>query len=404
MKTNLLPSTRFLGAAVTRKGYLLNLILFLLPYLAVAQQPYLTGTDFWFICRSESNTDGPTLYVSSAYATTVKVELPATGHVTRFSVAAGETKAFLMTYFYGGGTSGSIHNEGVHVTSEKPVELLISIPSEEYRKHATQLYPTAILGYEYFTLNQELRYQYPGASGGSYEILAVEDNTLVEVTATFSNDLNLPAHQPFTLRMMAGDRYTMHSGEVDATGSKVRSISDGKHGRKRIAVFANSRNMSPNRTPIRQVDSYHQQLFPVRLWGQEYVSAPLMNSGVRHTYKVVAAYCNTKVSINNAAPVTIGAGEFIQFDSETACHIVADKPIAVAQYFHRDWDETKGEPETVMLAPVEQGVTEATITSKSLVNIHEHFINVVIPTAQAASFRLDGAPIAFSPMPSNPAL
>ncbi|MBB6613188.1 PKD domain-containing protein, partial [Pontibacter sp. Tf4] len=42
--------------------------------------------------------------------------------------------------------------------------------------------------------------------------------------------------------------------------------------------------------------------------------------------------------------------------------------------------------------------------SKSLVNIHEHFINVVIPTAQAASFRLDGAPIAFSPMPSNPAL
>ncbi|MBB6612553.1 IgGFc-binding protein, partial [Pontibacter sp. Tf4] len=294
----------------------------------------------------------------------------------------------------------------MHVTSEKPIEVMVSTIAGNNRHQITQHYPASMLGYDYFTLNQELRYQYPGVSRSVFTVLAIEDNTIVEITPTFSISLSQPAHQPFTLRLMAGQSYSLGSGsgEADPTGSRIRSISDGTHGRKKIAVTATSLNMSPNLTFIREIDGFHQQLFPVRLWGQEYVSTPLLNRAVRHTYKVVAAYCNTKVSINNAAPVTIGQGEFIQFDSEAACHIVADKPIAVAQYFHRDWDETKGEPETVMLAPVEQGVTEATITSKSLVNIHEHFINVVIPTAQAASFRLDGAPIAFSPMPSNPAL
>src|SRR5690606_37697611 len=74
-----------------------------------------------------------------------------------------------------------------------------------------------------------------------------------------------------------------------------------------------------------------------------------------------------------------------------------------AQYFHTDWDYLKGDPETIILAPVEQAVKEVVFNSPEYTNIDEHILSVIIPTAYAASFRLDGAPVSFTPIPSNPA-
>ena len=378
----------------------------MLPYVSNAQNASHSGTDFWFVRYVYWDRENITLYITSAYTTSGKVELNLlniTHFSEPFSVSAGGTVEVKLPRGISTAMVGHVEMRGVHITSEKPVEVSAHCTTAFDDATVTTVLPTSALGYEYFAINDEQKRPEAVIYNGDFMVLAVEDNTLVEITSKFSLSTNQPANVPFTVRLKAGEMYRMSSPNTDLSGSRIRSISEGTQGRKKIAVFTGAVNQASQQLSYRIIDQYYQQLYPVRLWGQEYLTTPILNKGEEMVFKVVAAHCNTKVSFNGAPPVTIDQGQVYKFSSKEASRIVADKPVSVGQYFQSGWNNLVGDPETIMLTPVEQAVKGATVSSLAYTNMKEHFINVVIPTAHVSSFRLDGSPVSFTPVPSTPA-
>ncbi|HYH57191.1 MAG TPA: IgGFc-binding protein, partial [Anseongella sp.] len=150
-----------------------------------------------------------------------------------------------------------------------------------------------------------------------------------------------------------------------------------------------------------------QQLSPVTSWGKEFVTVPFRgrNTG-GDIYRVLASESNTNVEIEGINHVIGSAGEYIEFNRAAVCYISADKPVAIAQYQRgQDCDYGEGDPEMVLIAPLEQTFDNITFLSSPNFLIRKHYLNVVIKKEGVASFRLDGQAMdtAFRPVPGNPA-
>lgn len=390
--------------------------------LALTAQDFSNkGKEFWLGYGNHqemynSNKQGMTVYITSDVNTSATVAIAginfsSTVAITAFQITAVDIPNTAILNKEGKS------NMGIHVTAGKAVVVYAHIYYSSV-SGATLCLPLATLGREYYSVNFTQLAQ-PGVSASSYSyffITATEDNTTVEITPAAATAGGKPANVPFTEVLNKGEVYQVLSN-TDLTGSTIKSINTGA-GCKPIAVFCGSGRLgigcNGGDAAVTSSDNLFQQMYPNATWGKKYITVPSKNRP-KNYYRIISSNpAIANVRLNGAAiPAASFTNNFYyEFSGTTTNVIESDAPILVAQYFTtQSCGETTGygDPEMIYLNPVEQTISDVTLTSMRLINNatqNLHFINIVVKNTPGAlnSMRLDGGAIgsSFTTLPQEP--
>lgn len=405
-----------------RKLYLVVAILFqiLAAGMARGQDFSNKGKEFWLAYSYHVgmiNAGGNpvmTLYITSDVTTTYNVEIFGIGNLVSGTINAGQvvTVTIPATYFIN--DENLFTNKAIRVTAEKPV-VVYSYITRSAASGATLCLPTAVLGREYISMN----YQQISNEANSYSyvtIVAVEDNTVVEITPSARTKGGWNANTTYTVNLNKGQIYQVlgavngNTGE-DLTGTTVRSIASATGGCKRIAVFSGSGKISIGCPSPGSSDNLYQQLYPIATWGKKYLAIPSY-SRPNAIYRVAKSNPAANVYLNG---VLIPSTSFVnniyyEFSNTVPNRIESDQPICVAQYFTTQGCYGNGspfDPDMIILNPVEQNIDRVTLVSSNLVaaNNRQHHLHVIMKNGGTAlsSFKLDGVNVPTSQWTVHPA-
>ena len=376
-------------------------VCFLHPYKVFGQNVSNEGTDFWSIFPTHVASGNSGTSLSSHAELSVFVTSKSISEVTVSCRNYSETKiipantaiefkvtwaeAYISQYNTGLPDEANqlLANRGIHikVSDGKPK---VSVYTHIYagaRSAASLILPFETLGQNYYSMN----YTQSGQGNNFLVLVAVEDNTDLILHRKDGTSL------PITLKK-AGDAYEYMDGNADLTGVFVETnITTSSC--KRFAAFSGSSALSIYCTGSQ--DPLYQQLYPTVSWGKNYGVVPFPNR--RYILRILAQEDNTKVTYNGQT-YTVNKGQFIESDQLTEpTFINSDKLISVAQYSLTQacssvsGGNITGDPEMVMLNPVEFNIKMVTVFSSTLQTITERYINVLMLTKKASSFKIDGA-------------
>ncbi|MFK7786320.1 MAG: gliding motility-associated C-terminal domain-containing protein [Crocinitomicaceae bacterium] len=362
------------------------------------------GVDFWYgyMHNSGSTNQELRLFISSQVATSGTVDIPLQAWSTNFTVAPNQTTTVIIPNNVGE-TIGSdlIESKGIHVTTADSVSLF-AINFATFSADASKILPKQSLGIDYLvTAYNGLGVQ----SRSELLIVATEDNTQIEITPSVLTQGMNAAGVPYIINIDAGETYQLRalSSIEDLTGTRIKSTPLSGDCRP-FAVFAGAECTN---VPVgcSTCDHLYDQLFPVETWGTEYYVAPYETTGV-FSYRVIARDNGTLVSINGAAPTPMTSGQVIEFNNvATDVQVVGNNPIQVVQYMQGDACSLNGDPAMLVLNANDQKIDNVTFSTVSSAVITNHFLNIIVETADIGNVLLDNTIIpasSFSTFSTNP--
>jgi gliding motility-associated-like protein len=367
-----------------------------------------------------------TLYITSDVNTNYTVEIYGGASIQTGSITAGQVVQVAVPNANFLNAAGKFTGKTVRVTSDRGV-VVYSYITLSAQSGATVCLPTNVLGREYYSMNFT-QLSNENNSNSYFTIIAVEDNTTVEIIPSAPTTEGWAANSVNTVTLNKGEIYqvlgTVNSPSsgglwsgVDLTGSRIRSVATGASGCKRIAVFSGAGKMRIGANcsfGASSSDNLYQQLYPVASWGKAFLTAPSFSRPANY-YRIIKDAANTNVYVNGTLipPGNFVNGRFYEFLSDLPNTITADQPVAVAQYFTTqgcNGNPTPYDPDMIILNPVEQNISNATLVSSNLfaTQNRQHHMHVIIPNGGTAisSFRLDNQPIPTASWvvhPGNPA-
>ncbi len=361
------------------------------------------------------------LYFTSDVAATVNVEIPGVGWSKTYQLSANtvtESDPIPKTGSQDARLSSeSLYNTGIHITSNNPIVAYAHIYSST-NSGASLLFPVNTLGEDYYSLNFTQKSNIAASNSWAF-VIATEDNTMVEITPSVNTIKHL-AGQTFTVALNKGQIYnlmgtTSDKNGVDLTGTRIRSVSTGSSGCKRIAVFSGSGRVSINcENAVTSSDNLFQQVFPQSVWGKKFLTVPTTNLPNNY-FRIAVSDPATIVTIDGVRATNLINNFYYEITANTPKSIVSNKPVMVAQYITSSNDDvtspcgnssgSNGDPEMIYLSPLEQTIDKITLNSTNHYQITSHYINVIIKTSAVNSFTLDGvsSASAFKTHPGDPA-
>lgn len=372
-----------------------------------AQSTSNQGTEFWTAWMMHSNGEtgtgasSMTLYITGDVSTSGTVSLADGSFTKTFNIVPNSiSKITIETSAYLNGQGSFL--KGIHITSLKPVVVYAHIYASN-RSGATLVLPVAALANDYYTINYTQKpatTNVPGGGNSSVQVhstacvIATEDNTEVEITPAAALTDGTAKGQVKNIVLQKGQVYQLLGIPLsDLTGTRIRSISTGTGGCKKIAVYSGSSFIVIGATGS-SGDNLFQQVYPVASWGKNFITAPLATRAYDNI-RIVCSDPSAKVTVNNVLQSSTQLINNFYYDLPSISGplvISADKPIQVAQYAvtQGNGNSVVGDPEMIYLSPIEQGLDHVTLYSPVEFNIPQSYVNVIIPTNAAASFKIDG--------------
>lgn len=388
------------------------------------------GKDFWI--AYPSHIDGLSsvmgIYITSDVNTNGTIQVGPSSTIT-FSVTANQvTRKFIgnsptsdasNSYVLITQQDGVKTNAAIHIISEKNVVVYTHI-IRSARSGACLALPTPVLGLEYIAPSNSSVGGNPGSDAqgvGEITVVATQPNTVIEVTPTINGRAGRVANTTFQVTLpSAGDVYQwqgLQNGDI--SGTRIKSISTGSAGCKPIAVFSASTWSAFDCTSASGGDNLYQQLFPLRSWGKQFITAPFINRPY-DLYRIFVDNPATKVTVTNSGITTQlnassynAAGGFYAIKTTNPLYIEGDKPISVAQYIvaqnckpgcstNTTNTDCYADPEMVLLNPIEQTLGDITFFSAhrnyvptGQTQVTQHYVNVIIDKRYKSSVRIDNA-------------
>jgi RHS repeat-associated protein len=371
------------------------------------------GTDFWlmFPKNADNGSAGesfqPQLIVTSDTNTSGTVSVPGVSFATNFTVSAGQSTTVAIPIAAAGDQSDVVENKGIHVTSVAE----IAVVGFSFLPYSTDGYlalPTPVLGTDYVIPAYPQTYiGYQGFGiyygGSEVAIVAAQDGTTVTITPTVGTT-GRTGSQPYKVILNQGRTYQLYAADrqADLTGTQVTSD-------KPIAVFSGASCANVpfggfQGYPYKACNHLVEQIPPTDLWGQDFVVMPFASQPKGSLIRVLAAQYATTVSLNGSPVATLSRGEF--YDTITADPLVinADKPVLTVQIMtsldYQSFQENiLGDPSMQLIPAYQQFggnyvvVTPTIPTVQYYTGIPNAYLNVVVPTASAASVQIDGSPV-----------
>ena len=393
-----------------RKIYLLSTFVLTLLFSKhlYAQDFSNKGKEFWFCFPNHipSGANGSmSLWITSDKATSGTITMSNGTFNATFSIAANGIQSINIPYnlaHISNAESGLVIQKSIKVKADpgKPAFVAYAQQYGNARSAATLLLPTSVLGKKY----RAISFTHTATSSGGqnsrsqFQVIAIKPNTLVNVVP-FANGV---AGTPFMIPLPnVGDMY-QYQATSDVTGTLIESVAGSGSSCSPIAVFSGNSAVtigtsSPNCNGS-SYDPLFQQNYPISTWGKNFGFIPFGDYN-GNPYRVMASEDNTTVFFNGAVVATLNAGQIYPaaFTSNpvlltTATSITADKPVCVTQYAQTSAcsGSNNGDPDMVILNPIEQNIKDITIFSSTQQNINRQWLNVLIKTIAVPSFTIDG--------------
>ncbi|MDP3467220.1 MAG: PKD domain-containing protein [Daejeonella sp.] len=266
------------------------------------------------------------------------------------------------------------------------------------RSAASLILPKEALGQQYYSMNYLSGNTRDGGQN-HIVLIASEPNTKIFIRLNgrdlIAGGVNL---------VNPGDVYEFLSNE-DLTGANV-FVDPETSGCKQFAMFSGTTN-SAIFAPSGCVgdvssDPLYQQNYPVDSWGKSYGFIPFSSRSPRGTavrtrgnyVRILAKENGTRVTYNGTQVANLNAGQYYQtpVPVNEPAYISANNAIAVAQYSLTQACAGGGfsDPDMVILNPIEYNIKNITVYSSNRENISENYVNILIKTTAAASFRING--------------
>lgn len=279
--------------------------------------------------------------------------------------------------------------------------------------------PTDALGNDYFIMTYKsdgsgsFGYVDDGSTPSEFVIVATEDSTLVNIipsSETYKNGLN---KQVFLLRK--GEAYLVQSRinsrdfNRDLTGSEV-------HSDKPVAVFAGHQRsnlpiQSEATSPSR--DFLCEQMPPIRSWGKNAILVPYpqpspISSRDNDIYRILAAYDDTEILLNDQPLTILNRGEYYEGDLIQPGWVKASAPILVAQFKKTSQQSDPSylsDPFMMIIPQVEQfgnfyrfinlqAYEYRTMNGRFEKVYEEQYVTIVAPNSTIPTVKFDGQPVA----------
>ncbi len=293
-------------------------------------------------------------------------------------------------------------NKAIHivVAPGMPKVVAFSHVFAANRSAATLILPKESLGQKYFSMNYTQSGN--GPRGQNYlALVAVEDDTHLILHKLDGSTM------PITLES-AGDVYEyISTTKEDFTGTFVE-VDPNLSSCKRFAAFSGATTMVIGACG-NSSDPLLQQLYAINSWGKSYGIVPFKDR--RHIFRVVAQENNTLVKLDGSVIATLNKGMHYEHPvSINAGIVTADKLISVAQYSLTEacsagnGGTMRGDPEMVLLNPMEFNIKNITVFSSDDNRILEKYINVFMKTTRTNTFKINGASpsVTWTPITSDP--
>ena len=403
------------------KKLLTGILCCAVPALLFSQDFSNKGKEFWIpysyhvgMSQGSANYPTMTLYITSDLNTNYTVEIYGVATLQTGSITAGQVVSVVVPTSYILNSGGLFTGKTIRVLTDKN-SVVYAYITRSAISGATVCLPTQVLGKEYFSMNFTQMSNDPN-SNSYFTIIAVEDNTTVEITPSATTTNGWAAGTTNSVTLNKGQIYQVLGtvnglNGVDLTGSLIKSVASGTGGCKRIAVFSGSGKIYIGCSNVGTSDNLYQQLYPTGSWGLKYLTVPSYNRPTNY-YRVIRKTATTNVWVNG---VLIPAASFVngvyyQFSNAAPNVITASEPISVAQYF-----TTQGcgagngngvyDPDMIVLNPVEQNISDVTLVSSNLVAAQpQHHLHVIMRNGGTgiSSFKLDGNPVSTASWVTHP--
>ena len=386
------------------------------------------GKEFWIPYSYHVSMNGGgggvtmTLYITSDLTTTYQVEIYGGTVLQTGTINAGQVVTCVVPNTNFISDEGLFTGKTVRVTAVKPV-VVYSYITQSAISGATVCLPTIVLGKEYYSMNYT-QVSNSQNSNSYFTIIAVEDNTAVEITPTGNTKNGWLAGNTYTVNLNKGQIYQVlgtHNNTntgglyygADLTGSKIKSVSSGANSCKRIAVFSGAGKIRIGVcTPFSTTsDNLYQQLYPAASWGKKYLTVPSYNRPTNY-YRILKSDPTTNVYLNGVLipPGSFFSALYYEFSGVDPSMIEADKPISVTQYFTTQGcsgNASPYDPEMIVLNPVEQNINKVTLVSSNLVapQNQQHHLHIIMRNGGTgiSSFKLDGVAVPTTAWVTHPA-
>jgi hypothetical protein len=237
----------------------------------------------------------------------------------KFTCPTGVTPAFAQD----GSVRGTSLGKSFHVKTDRPVVAYDMFPfggGQSAATSATLLVPTSAWDTNYIAVNAYGKDVLVAQAQPFVEIVASEPNTTVTISpvAAIVGGTGVPAApkgQPTKYTLANAGDYVQFEQDAELTGSPI--LAD-----KPVGVWggATCLNIDVNTCCC---DSAHQQLFPVKTLGNEYVAARyrdrITGTAESTPWRIVGAVAGTTLTYEpaapNGAPTSLGVGQVGQFST-----------------------------------------------------------------------------------------
>jgi hypothetical protein len=364
--------------------------------------------------RRDNQPDVPIIIISAnedseGFIQAGSIEIP-------FSIQSGEQFIHEFTGNFIHRTSGGIEKKSIYISSSGD----IAVHAFNLRQRSgdgTVVLPLNALGKDYYVTAHADVFG-PGLDPGANSnfestmlVVAVEDNTQLEITASTATVHTIPANAPLNITLNAGETYQVKA-IGDLTGSRVRVLNGTDGDCKNVAVFGGNKLTSVGDCGTTG-DHMFQQTYPIKTWGKSYIHVPLAERTSGETVKVLASENGTQVRVDGDIVGTINAGKYLklEFGPDQIASIETSKPSAVtvlaksqACNAKNNASYAKGDPSMITYSPNDQRLKSLVFSSVSEIEITDHFLNLIVPKGSANKTILNGQNIGsqFKSVPGNP--
>ncbi len=350
------------------------------------------GRDFWLAFPGNYAPDPASpvtvrLRVSGPAGTAVEVRIPglATTLATNLGAGGGVTLTLPSTVDLGD-ASDTVLPRGVHVTAAAPVTVQ-AISQVKHTSDGFLALPTDVVTGEYVVAAYpNTHVGVPEVSGSQFAVVATQPATRVTITPSQETGLRL-AGVPYSVTLTnAGDCYVLRNTDdapADLSGTVIEADQP-------VGVFAGHACANVDSPSLFFCDYVVEQILPTERLGSEFFTAPLATRSGGETVRIVATHNDTTVDINGDTVVLARRGDVHQVLLAQPAHIVADKPVQVAQFASSsDFDGvTRADPFMVNV-PARPHFTTTHAFATGGTNFVSHHVTVVVPAA-VVSLTLDG--------------
>ncbi|PLX07862.1 MAG: hypothetical protein C0596_08965 [Marinilabiliales bacterium] len=357
-----------------------------------------TGTEFWLsFMQNFDSPENTLLYITSDVGATGTASMPGTGWSQNFTIPANGSVLVTVPEAQGAaiGVSNSVINKGVYISSDNDIAVYAA-NQRTASSDATLVMSVNCLGDSYY-INA---YSPFSGNPSQFVVVGVEDGTSIEIVPSAAVTVGVGAGVPFNITLNAGQVYLVTSSG-DLTGTSVKATDIGNC--NNFAVFAGNKcaNVPLSCT---YCDHLYEQMIPVKAWGMEYITVPLMTRD-GDTFRVLASEDGTTININGGAGISLNEGEFYETMLNPASYIQGDKPISVAQYSEgTSCDGVTSDPFMIMLSQVEQTLDYIVFQAFNTTAINQFYTNIVTETPNTGLVELDGGAVTcWATVPSNAA-